>query len=334
MSVTQISVVIAVRDAEATLAASIRSILQQTLPPKEILLVLNGCQDQSEAIARAFAADDARILLLESSTEGGVAEAAKVGCEAASSPLLARMDADDISHRQRFAWQIETLHQENADLVTCRVIPKDSLGDGLDRFVNWANTLLRPPDFQRERFVESPVIQPGVLMKKSSYLKAGGYRIENGPEDYDLWLRMLASGARFFQAPQALLEWRDSPTRLTRSHEDYSEMQMNATKARYLARLEKVNEFSVVIAGSGPIGKRLAKLLLAQNVEIKGFFDIAPRKIGGTVLGLPVWDPAELNTRERDSVLLGCVGRGGRDRVRILAKNAGYHEGHDFFACC
>ena len=182
--------------------------------------------------------------------------------------------------------------------------------------------------------MESPVIQPGVLMTQEAYDEAGGYRVEDGPEDYDLWLRMLANGARFFQAPQALLEWRDSTTRLTRSHHDYSEEEMNATKARYLARLEEVQENGVAVAGSGPIGRRLSKLLLAQGVEIKGFFDIAPRKIGNTVLGLPVWSPDEIGTRERESVLLGCVGRGGRERVRALAKNAGYREGNDFFACC
>ena len=96
----------------------------------------------------------------------------------------------------------ETLLQENADLVTCHVTPKDSLGDGLDRFVNWANSLHLPEDFQRERFVESPVIQPGVLMTKDAYLKAGGYQVEDGPEDYDLWLRMLERVPVSFKLPR------------------------------------------------------------------------------------------------------------------------------------
>ena len=91
--------------------------------------------------AQALAAQDSRIRLLESSPAGGVAEAVQVGCEAALSPLIARMDADDVSHPQRLSWQLETLQQKDADLVTCRVTPKDSLGDGLDRFVHWANSL-------------------------------------------------------------------------------------------------------------------------------------------------------------------------------------------------
>ena len=329
-----ISVVMAIRDAESTLEVAVRSILEQTRPPEEVILVLNGSRDCSESIANALAEQDSRVRLLGSPTGGGVAEAAKVGCEAARAPLIARMDADDIAHSERFHWQLETLHQTSADLVTCRITPKDSLGDGLDRFVHWANSLRLPSDFQQQRFVESPVIQPGVLMTKESYQKAGGYRVEPGPEDYDLWLRMLQNGSQFFQAPQAHLEWRDSSTRLTRSHHDYSELRMNATKARYLARLPAIKEHGVIISGSGPIGKRLAKLLLAENVTIKGFFDIAPKKIGNTALNLPIWSPDELGTREREATLLGCVGRGGRERVRILAQEAGYHEGHDFFACC
>lgn len=324
----------AVRDAEGTLEVAVNSMLRQSLPPVEVILVLNGCRDGSEAVAEALAAREARVRIMRSSGAGGVAEAAQLGCEAAACPLIARMDADDIAHSQRLFWQAMTLERWGMDLVTCRVMVKDSLGKGLERFVMWANSLRVPPQFLMERFVESPVIQPGVLMTKASYRAAGGYRVEEGPEDYDLWLRMLEGGARFVQAPEALLQWRDSPTRLTRSHADYSEQRMTATKARYLARMERIRDQGVILAGSGPIGRRLAKLLLAEGVQVKGFFDVAPKKIGKTALDIPIWGPVDLGTRERDAVLLGCVGRGGRERVRTLAQEKGYLEGEDFFACC
>lgn len=330
----EISVVMAIRDAEATLAEALQSIAEQSLPAEEIILVLNGCRDASESIAKDWAARDKRVRLFESSTEGGVAEAAKLGCEVATCPLLARMDADDVADNSRFEEQWAALSEHEADLVTCRVESVNSLGEGLERFVSWANGLKTPEDFRRERFVESPVIQPGVLMRREFYLAAGEYRVEEGPEDYDLWLRMLENGARFFQAEKARLQWRDSRERLTRCHEDYSEHRMAATKARYLARLARVKEQGVMISGSGPIGRRLAKLLLAEGVDVHGFFDVAPSKIGGTVLSLPVWGPHDFGFIQREAMLLGCVGRGGRDRVRALAVSAGYREGEDFFACC
>ena len=296
--------------------------------------MLNGCRDTSESIAKEWARDVDGIRILKSSTEGGVAEAAKLGCEVATYPLLARMDADDIADHTRFEEQWTTLVGNEADLVTCRVESVNSLGEGLVRFVNWANGLKTPADFRRERFVESPVIQPGVLMRREAYLAAGGYRVEEGPEDYDLWLRLLETGARFFQAEKARLNWRDSRGRLTRCHEDYSGYQMAATKAHYLARLAQVKEKGVMISGSGPIGRRLAKLLLSEGVTVRGFFDVAPSKIGGTVLSLPVWGPRDFGITHREAILLGCVGRGGREQVRALAIETGYCEGEDFFACC
>jgi glycosyltransferase involved in cell wall biosynthesis len=330
----EISVIMAVRNADSTLPKALDSLLTQTLLPSEVIIVLNGCTDGSAEIANEFARRDSRIRLFTSSTAGGVAEAARVGCAAARHPLLARMDADDWAHPERLQHQTRCLQETAADLVTCRVEATETLGAGLERFVAWANTLSEPEDFRRERFVESPVIQPGVLMTREAYLAAGGYRVENGPEDYELWLRMLENGARFVQAPKAKLQWRDSENRLTRSHDDYSQARMTSTKVRYLARLPAVKRHGVILAGGGPIGRTFAKGLLAEGVPVRGFFEVNPRKIGRTILNLPVWEMTQFDHRENEAVLLGCVGRGGRERVRKMARQMGYREGENFFACC
>ncbi len=329
-----VSVVMACRDAAETLAKALQSILRQSLPAEEVILVLNGCRDKSASIAADFAQRDSRIRLFESSPTGGVAEAARLGCANARAPLIARMDADDIAGYERLAAQVASFKNQNADLVTCRIEPLASLGHGIDRYVGWANTLKKPTDFRRERFIESPVIQPGVLMTREAYQRAGGYQVKDGPEDYDLWLRMLQGGDSFYQAEEAVLQWRDSNKRLTRTHDDYSQAQMTATKACYLSQMTSVRAQGVMIAGSGPIGRRCCRSLQAAGVQIHGFFEVAPKKIGGLVLGLPVYGMPEFGIRQRQAVLLGCVGRGGREAVREVAARASYREGEDFFACC
>ncbi len=324
----------AVRNAAPTLEKACHSLLAQTLLPKEILLILNGCNDQTPQIATALQQTHSQIRILNSPPEGGVALAARLGCQEAQSPLLARMDADDVAHPQKLEHQVAKLIETNADLVTSHIKTENSLGAGLERFVHWANTLHLPQDFLHQRFIESPVIQPGVLMTKKAYSAVGGYQVQEGPEDYDLWLRLLENKARFFQAPNAILHWHDSPTRLTRSHSDYSEARMTATKAQYLARLEQVQNHGVVLAGTGPIGRRLGKFLQQQNITLKAFFDVAPQKIGKTCLGLPILGPQDFGVAHRQAILLGCVGRGKREQVRKLAQEIGYQEGLDFFACC
>lgn len=329
-----ISVVMAARDAAATLPAALESILRQSLPPTEVLIVHNGSQDRTPEIAHAFAAKHSVIQVLESSLSGGVAEAAELGCRLARSPLLARMDCDDLAHRDRLAEQSSVLRAQGADLVTCRVSPLGSLGSGIDRYIDWANTLHEPSDFASARFIESPVIQPGVLMTQEAYRKAGGYRRAVGPEDYDLWLRMLAGGARFFQAAAAQLEWRDSPTRLTRTHDDYSVARMTQTKARHLAQVPAIAEYGVTIAGAGPQGRRMTRHLLERGVRVHKLYDVDPRKIGTLAHGRPIVAAHEMSERNPRVVLLACVGRGGREKIRRLAVGWGYSEGRDYFACC
>lgn len=330
----QVSVIITARNAAETLPAALESLLAQSHPPSEVLLVVNGCRDDTPRVAQSWAERSPLIRVLESSPEGGVAEAAALGCRVARSPLLARMDADDLSHPDRLAAQVATLQEKAADLVTCRVVPLEALGQGIVRYVDWANTLRQWQDFAAARFIESPVVQPGVLMTRAAYERAGGYLIQDGPEDYDLWLRMLADGSRFFQASGATISWRDSPTRLTRTHEDYSAENMARTKACHLARLPSVTEHGVVVAGAGPQGRRMTRLLLKEGVKVHELYDVDPRKVGSSAHGRPILAATEMKRGKKQAVLLGCVGRGGREKISHFAGEYGYEVGQDYFACC
>lgn len=327
----------AARDAQETIGDALQSLREQTLSARDVLVVLNGCQDKTKDVVKSFAKDWPELKFFETPAEGGVALAVKEGCKQAQGEFIVRMDADDVCEANRFAVQVEVINREQADLVTSRVEVLDAIGAGLKEYVGWANRLLQSEDFARERFIESPVIQPSVMMRRESYQLAGGYRVESGPEDYELWLRMLSKGMRFHQASETTLYWRDSMERLTRTHEDYSKVAMASVRARYLAFLPQVRERGVTLAGAGPTGRRLAKLLKSEGVQVRGFYDVNPKWIGRQIYGLPVWGPSQLGVRfeeEQVPVLLGCVGHAGRERVRALVKGVGYREGVDFFACC
>ena len=71
-AVPAVSIILPVRNAQKTLAQSMESCLQQTFRRIELLVVLNGCTDQSETIARAFAEQDPRVRILESAEDEGV----------------------------------------------------------------------------------------------------------------------------------------------------------------------------------------------------------------------------------------------------------------------
>ena len=106
------------------------------------------------------------------------------------------------------------------------------------------------------------------------------------------------------------------------------------TKARYLAQIPSVREHGVIIAGSGPQGRKMARALNRQCVRIHHFLDVAPQKIGRTALGLPVFSAADWHSSRSSAVVLGCVGHAGSMKVRALAEAQGYIVGDNFFSCC
>ena len=328
--------VLPVRNGEETLAQAVGSCLGQTMSDLELLLVVNGCTDRSEDIAKGFAREDRRVTVLKSARGLGVTGAMEAGLQKVTTPLVARMDADDIAHPERLARQFEMLSRNPLlDAVSCGVQMIDSQGEGMNRYVEWVNGLGTPEAVARERFIECPIIQPSLLMRIGSVQRAGGYRQVDWAEDHDLFLRMLESGAQFGKVSEVLLAWRDSEGRLTRSDPAYGEDRVWEMKAHYLARLPSVKTQGVAICGAGPIGKRLARLLTAQQVDVHGFFEVNVRKIGSTIGGVPVAGPDEFGTRWREAVLLSAVGvEGGRERVRELARSAGYAEGENFWCCC
>jgi hypothetical protein len=248
------------------------------------------------------------------------------------------MDSDDRCHPERLTRQVAYLkaHPE-IDLVSCRVVgfPKEQVREGFQIYLDWLNSLLTDEDIRREIFVESPLPHPSVTFRREAVLQAGGYQDHGWAEDYDLWLRLYLRGTRFAKLPQVLLEWRESPERLTRSDSRYSLENFLRAKAHYLVRGPLVGHDAVIMWGAGMTGRRLSKHLVRLNAPLVCYIDVDERKIGGTLRGLPVLSPDELPTcwsRWDNPVLLSAVGaRGARKLIREQLTNLGLREGKDWW---
>jgi len=331
-----LAIILPVRNAAATLDAAIESCLRQTFPDLELRLVLNGCSDGSLDIARRHAARDPRVVIRHSPEEGGIVAALNDGWQSTACPLVMRMDADDLSLPDRAENQLALL-QSSPELaaVTGRVLLVNSQGDGMSRHVEWVNSLKTPQQISSGRFIECPLIHPAAMIRREILEALGGYRHSAWAEDHDLWLRLLERGGRIGSTPATVLHWRDCPERLTRSDPRYSMERIWRLKAAFIARLPEVLARGVAIAGAGPIGKRLARLLLAGGTDVKGLFDVNPRRVGQKIAGIEVADAAEIGSRWHGAVLLSAVGiPGGREQVRSVAAAAGFTEGADFWCCC
>jgi hypothetical protein len=250
---------------------------------------------------------------------------------AASGALLARMDADDICHPERLTRQREYLrtHAE-VDVLGCRVhafVDGGSLGEGLERYVAWQNALLTPEDHAHARFIESPLCHPSVVLRRALIERIGGYREQDGPEDYELFLRAVAHGARLAKLPEVLLSWRHHADRATFRDARYGLAGFRAVKAPHLARvIRDARRPRLVMWGAGATGKRLARALREHGAVCDLFIDIDPRKLGQTAQGAPVADVAALDAA-RDLVIVAVATRGARALIAPQLAARGFVEG-------
>lgn len=317
-----LSVVLPFRDAAATIAEALQSLRGQSLRAFEGVLVANRSRDASAAVARDLCEQDGRFRLL--TVDGSLEDALNAGVAAARAPWIARMDADDRAHPERLERQLSALTADPAlSIVSCRVACFSSarLGQGMRRYESWLNSLVSADDIREALFVESPLVHPSVVVSRQAVLAAGGYHATGGPEDYDLWMRLLLGGHRAVKLPEVLLEWRDGPQRLTRTDARYHADRLFATKLRYFPRVVSPGT-PLQIWGAGPIGRRWGRALRGRGYVIRRFIDVDPRKLGRVVGGAPVEPPERLAAG--DGFVLAAVGSpGAREQIDAYLRAAG-----------
>jgi glycosyltransferase involved in cell wall biosynthesis len=330
-----VSVIMPVYNAERSVGFAIRSILKQSFQPFELIIVDDGSTDQTPEILAEWQQRDQRIRVHYRQHEGIVA-ALNHGIAHSSAPLIARMDADDISLPERLEKQVRELKQNpELGLVGTQVRfggdEEENLGYKL--YVDWTNSLTDPMEIAMHRFVESPFAHPTVMFRRSLIKKYGGYRDGSFPEDYELWLRWLEKGVKMSKIPEELLIWHDDPQRLSRSHDRYSTDAFYKIKAKYLAHWLEMNNPhhpQVVVFGAGRVTRKRVDYLKEQGIEIAAYVDIDPDKIGNKYDGAPVWAPDELPLAGDHFVVSYVGSRGANNKIAEFLDRKGYSLSLDY----
>lgn len=220
---TTISVVMPVYNALPFLDEAIQSILDQTRRDFEFVIYDDGSTDGSAERLEEWAAFDARIKLFRGKYNLGPAASSNEVVKYASAPIIARMDADDISLPERLQRQAAVL-DENPDvgLVACVCDVIDPHG-----------CQIRGPDLWRlqRKSWSAPFPHGSTMFRRELFDAIGGYREECAFwEDLDLVIRASAR-ARILVVPYALYRYRQS-TSSTRIASDQSRVE-RALDLRY-----------------------------------------------------------------------------------------------------
>jgi glycosyltransferase involved in cell wall biosynthesis len=323
-----VSVILPVRNGGLYLAEAVASILSQSLRGIELLVVNDHSED--EAIS-GLGIKDPRMCILDNPGRG-VAQAFNHGLQRARGQFVARMDADDISLPERLEFQLDFL-QSHPEIDICgaciEIFAEQALAGGNLRYQEWLNSCKSPQQIHLELFIESPIPNPTAMFRREAIDQLGGYQDPQWPEDYDLYLRADAAGMRMAKPDGVLFRWREHEQRLTRTDSRYDISRFQAAKAHFLAA-HRLAGRPVVIWGAGPSGRLMHDLLQAEGVQIRGFVEVHPRRIGGSKRNLPVWPIEQVTGLEEEFVLVAVGAAGARLKIRSWMEQQRQKEGRDY----
>jgi peptidoglycan/xylan/chitin deacetylase (PgdA/CDA1 family)/SAM-dependent methyltransferase len=195
------SIVIPSRDAEQTIARTLESLLAQTDPGWEALIVDDGSVDATPAIVAGYAARDNRFIPLRSGGRGA-SVARNVGLFSANGERILFLDSDDWIDSQ-FLVKMNAAMDENPSAIAaccdhCRVMP-----DG-GQTPHYSNAAVAANPF--EAFARScPVAVHGVLVKRSAVVGVGGFDANlRTCEEWDLWQRIARTGGDWIHVDELL----------------------------------------------------------------------------------------------------------------------------------
>ncbi len=333
---TDVSVFMPVYNAARTLRETLDSLRRQTLNHFELVVVDDGSEDDSAAIIKGLWPPE-RLRLLRQE-HAGVDAASAYALAACSTPLVARMDADDIALPRRLELQRTYLHQYprcaavGALVETFGGAPKRAK-DGARHFYDaWLNSLITPAEHWRDLFVECPLAHPSTMLRRDAVLAVGGYQVVPWAEDYDLFLRLALAGFDLAKVNTVLLRWRDSSTRYSRTDPHCSPHAFIRCKAHYLARHPLKDVDAVRLWAGAGHGRAWFDALKAEGIEVECFIDIDPRKVGGQRRGRPVYSPVGQESDMRRPVLAAVGVLGAREQIRAQWCALGFTEGVDAWA--
>lgn len=198
-----VSVVLPVYNGERFVAAAVGSILDQSWRDLEVIVVDDASTDGTAAILSRI--PDPRLRVVTAAANEGLPRALNRGLDAARGALIARQDADDVSHPERIARQVAFLetHPDVALLGTQgRVIDESGAVVGrVDRPRTW-------PAIRWFSLLDTAFIHTSVMFRRAVAHAAGGYDTSLPlAEDFDLWGRMLRT-SRAANLDERLVDYR------------------------------------------------------------------------------------------------------------------------------
>ena len=203
MKIIDVSVIIPVYNCENYLQYAINSVLEQTIPPKEIIVVDDGSTDQTRKVINLYKSQVIPIFKEHS----GVSDTLNVGIKHAKGKYLAFLDADDLWVKEKLEVQFEAICSNNVDMV-----------------FGYIEQFLCPElnEKEKNKVLKYKKILPGysrdtLFIKKEAFLKVGFFSYNYQVGEFIEWYsRAIDFGLKSIILPNILAKRRIHRTNMTK----------------------------------------------------------------------------------------------------------------------
>lgn len=221
-----VSVIMAAYNAEKTIEQSINSVLNQTYPAVELLVVDDYSQDRTVKLVENIMARDNRVRLIYNKENSGVSYTRKHGLEEAKGAWIAILDSDDIWAPEKLEKQIILQKKMNADLLFTGSAFMDSDGQPIDWYLH------APSEVTYRHLLKQNVLSnSSSLVRKELYEKY--YAVGDGMhKDFAVWLGILKEGKKAYGVDEPLLTYRIAKS--SKSGNKIKAAKMNWNTYRYI----------------------------------------------------------------------------------------------------
>lgn len=235
-----ISVIIPAYNAARFIGDALESVLGQTVPPDEIIVVDDGSTDETEAEVKKF---DGNITYIYKEN-GGVSSARNRGLELVNGDLITFLDADDVWVENKLEMQLDLLRKK----------PEYEIIIGL---------LYRIPISKTEEIVNQEIEKGeyaaslgSSLMRKQVFEKVGNFDEELIlSQDIDLFFRILEAGIKVLGHEDVVQFYRRHDQNLTRDEEKSNFYHLKAFRKSLVRRRKAGKKDSGMTPGMNKIGK-------------------------------------------------------------------------------
>ena len=202
-----VSVIVACYNGESYIDECLESIVNQSYQNIEILICDDASTDDSYAMLKKWQIKESRIVLLRNNQNVHSAGSRNACIDLAKGKYVLIQDIDDISKVNRVSVLVNTIKNNKVDFVSSRMATIDDSGQ-----IDYNNILKHKKSPSKYDFLWGISFNhPATLFRKEILNKVNGYRVAKetrGAEDYDMFMRMYAYGAKGINISETLYLYR------------------------------------------------------------------------------------------------------------------------------